>query len=354
MSHSNITIICFFLLLNLVVFPFAAAVGEAQFPCFFIFGDSMVDNGNNNYLHTAAKVNYLPYGIDFPAGPTGRFTNGRNAADVIAQLLGFDKSIPPFANATNEDILGGVNYGSGGAGILDDSGSVFGDVVSMNEQLTNHEVAISRLAALLGSKSAAKKHLKSCLYYVGMGNNDYLGNYLPKYYASTTQYTPKQFATVAIKQYAKQLRRLYYNGARKVAVIAPGKLGCVPQQLSTYGATEGSICVETSNDIVQIFNEKLELLINDLNKRLPNANFLYTADVPDQGAYANMTNLTEPCCPVSTESLGHCVVGSIPCSNRDEYYFWDSYHPTEAAVLLSANIVHNAMSPFFTKLLDVL
>ena len=30
-----------------------------------------------------AKVNYQPYGIDFPAGPTGRFTNGRNIGDII-------------------------------------------------------------------------------------------------------------------------------------------------------------------------------------------------------------------------------------------------------------------------------
>ena len=30
-----------------------------------------------------AKANYQPYGIDFPAGPTGRFTNGRNIGDII-------------------------------------------------------------------------------------------------------------------------------------------------------------------------------------------------------------------------------------------------------------------------------
>lgn len=73
--------ICFFLQ-NLVIFQTLIAA-EPQFPCFFIFGDSFVDNGNNNYLQTALKVDYLPYGIDFPSGPTGRFTNGRNIADII-------------------------------------------------------------------------------------------------------------------------------------------------------------------------------------------------------------------------------------------------------------------------------
>ncbi|XP_022862756.1 protein FAR1-RELATED SEQUENCE 5-like [Olea europaea var. sylvestris] len=56
---------------------------EPKFPCYFIFGDSLVDNGNNNNLNTSANFNYLPYGIDFPQGPTGRFTNGKNIADLI-------------------------------------------------------------------------------------------------------------------------------------------------------------------------------------------------------------------------------------------------------------------------------
>ena len=61
----------------------------ASVPCYFIFGDSLVDSGNNNGLSTSAKVNYPPYGIDFPAGPTGRFTNGKTVADIISMLCLF-------------------------------------------------------------------------------------------------------------------------------------------------------------------------------------------------------------------------------------------------------------------------
>lgn len=60
--------------------------GESKVPCYFIFGDSLVDSGNNNNLATNAKVNYPPYGIDFPEGPTGRFCNGRTTADVIGKI----------------------------------------------------------------------------------------------------------------------------------------------------------------------------------------------------------------------------------------------------------------------------
>lgn len=54
-----------------------------QTPCMFIFGGYLSDNGNNNNLRTYSKSNYRPYGIDFPAGTTGRFTNGLTQADII-------------------------------------------------------------------------------------------------------------------------------------------------------------------------------------------------------------------------------------------------------------------------------
>ncbi|KAK7256543.1 hypothetical protein RIF29_29996 [Crotalaria pallida] len=57
-----------------------------QVPGLFIFGDSLSDNGNNNNLATNAKSNFKPYGIDFPAGPTGRFTNGRTIIDIICKI----------------------------------------------------------------------------------------------------------------------------------------------------------------------------------------------------------------------------------------------------------------------------
>jgi len=59
--------------------------GVSQVPCLFILGDSLSDSGNNNDLPTSAKCNYRPYGIDFPTGPTGRFTNGRTEIDIISK-----------------------------------------------------------------------------------------------------------------------------------------------------------------------------------------------------------------------------------------------------------------------------
>ncbi|CAK7337218.1 unnamed protein product [Dovyalis caffra] len=62
-----------------------ACGSSPQVPCLFLFGDSLFDNGNNDVLATNVKANYLPYGIDFPHGSTGRCSNGFNLADAIAR-----------------------------------------------------------------------------------------------------------------------------------------------------------------------------------------------------------------------------------------------------------------------------
>ncbi|URE23208.1 GDSL-like Lipase/Acylhydrolase [Musa troglodytarum] len=55
-------------------------------PANFVFGDSLVDAGNNNYITTFSKANYVPNGIDFPGHePTGRYTNGRTIVDVLGK-----------------------------------------------------------------------------------------------------------------------------------------------------------------------------------------------------------------------------------------------------------------------------
>lgn len=61
-------------------------IQKQEISCYFIFGDSVADNGNNNFLVTTSKANYFPYGIDFPAGNTGRFTNGQTIVDIIGRL----------------------------------------------------------------------------------------------------------------------------------------------------------------------------------------------------------------------------------------------------------------------------
>jgi hypothetical protein len=66
-----------------------------QVPAVYVFGDSMLDVGNNNHLPGEEEVARADkpstrrftnnYGVDLPGSgkPTGRFSNGYNVADFV-------------------------------------------------------------------------------------------------------------------------------------------------------------------------------------------------------------------------------------------------------------------------------
>lgn len=53
----------------------------------FIFGDSLFDVGNNDYINTSTnfQANFSPYGETFFGYSTGRFSNGRLIPDIIGK-----------------------------------------------------------------------------------------------------------------------------------------------------------------------------------------------------------------------------------------------------------------------------
>lgn len=56
---------------------------------FFIFGDSFLDAGNNNYINTTTldQANFWPYGETYFKFPSGRFSDGRLISDFIGEIL---------------------------------------------------------------------------------------------------------------------------------------------------------------------------------------------------------------------------------------------------------------------------
>ncbi|KAM0949781.1 putative triacylglycerol lipase [Dioscorea sansibarensis] len=119
--------------LSLFLAPaFSSGKAEPKVPAIFVFGDSTADVGNNNYLPgNRAKANFPHNGIDFPfSRPTGRFSNAYNGIDFLAMHVGFKRSPPPLLslnNTSHETIRAkkGVNFASGGSGILNSTVSTF-------------------------------------------------------------------------------------------------------------------------------------------------------------------------------------------------------------------------------------
>ncbi|XP_022144468.1 GDSL esterase/lipase At1g29670-like [Momordica charantia] len=331
--------------------------GEPQVPCYFIFGDSLVDNGNNNRLPTTTKANYKPYGIDFPHGTTGRFSNGRNIADFIAELLDFPNYIPPFKDTIRgSNILQGVNYASGAAGIRFETGRAQGKVISLDQQLKNHDYTISQINGLLRNNSATSAYLKSCLYMVVIGNNDYLNNYfLPFPYSTTSiRFTPQEYAIALNRQLSSQLKSLYGQGARKIAIFGGGLLGCTPYAIARFN-TQGSPCVGKINNAVQLYNVGLKSQVEDLNNNLTDAKFIFVdtykismIDTSNQGGII----FDAPCCEVPPYGSQCAPFGRV-CANRTNYIFWDGVHPTEVGQESLASRAYNAQSPNDTYPFDI-
>ncbi|OAY29069.1 GDSL esterase/lipase At1g29670 [Manihot esculenta] len=306
--------------------------GESKVPCYFIFGDSLVDSGNNNNLPTFAKANFLPNGIDFPEGPTGRFCNGRTIADVIGELLGFDNFIPPFATANGPEILKGVNYASGSAGIRNETGKHLGVNIDLSTQLQNHQVTISHIVDLLGSKDSATQYLNQCFYLFVIGSNDYIANYfLSQSYNTSSLYTLEQYAQVLIEEFSQQIMNLSKSGARKVVLSGIGPVGCTPGAIASSD-TNGSLCVDWINNAINLFNNRLEILVNQLNCELTGAQFIYL------NTYGIVSELiTSPAFQIKIDMCyklnlyGVSNRWELPCEDRNLHFFWDAIHPSEIA-----------------------
>ncbi|XP_057464700.1 GDSL esterase/lipase At1g29670-like [Actinidia eriantha] len=326
------------------------AQGQPQVPCYFIFGDSLVDNGNNNNIASLAKANYMPYGIDFPRGPTGRFSNGKTTVDVISELLGLGY-IPPYATARGRDILRGVNYASAAAGIRDETGRQLGGRISMNGQVNNYKNTVSQIVNVLGDEASAANYLSQCIFSLGLGSNDYLNNYfMPNNYPTSRQFTPEQYADVLIQQYSQQIRTLYNFGARKLALTGVGQIGCSPNALA-QNSPDGRTCVQRFNNANQLFNSRLISLVDNLNNNFPDARFIYInaygifQDMISNPASFGFRVTNAGCCGVG-RNRGQitCLPFQTPCINRNAFLFWDAFHPGESANIVIGRRSYSAQS----------
>lgn len=310
--------------------------GREMVPAMFVFGDSLIDNGNNNNLASLAKANYFPYGIDFQGGATGRFSNGYTMVDEIAELLGLPL-IPPYSEASGDQVLHGVNYASAAAGILDITGRNFVGRIPFNQQIQNFQNTLDQITENLGADDVGQS-IGRCIFFVGMGSNDYLNNYLMPNYNTKSQYDGPQYANLLVDQYQKQLIKLYNLGARKFVLAGLGLMGCIP---SILAQSSNGICSEDVNNLVQPFNTNVKTMMNNLNADLPGSKFIFIdirrmfQDILANPASYGFSVINRGCCGIG-RNRGQitCLPFQTPCPNREQYVFWDAFHPTAAVNII--------------------
>ncbi|XP_019455141.1 PREDICTED: GDSL esterase/lipase At2g03980-like [Lupinus angustifolius] len=234
---------------------------KSHVPALYVFGDSGLDAGNNNNLKTLAKANVAPYGIDFNNTSTGRYTNGKTFADLIAIKLGLPFS-PPYLGVSESRrylVTAGVNYASGACGILNDT--KYGECLSLDKQIEYFTSTVTKdLPKHFESKDKLKHHLSKSIYLIVIGSNDYSLNYFQH-----ENMEPEEFADYLLGQLACKIKTIFDLGARKFVVGTANQLGCSPSQF----------CNETINRKVKPSSDKLPIVIQKLQKQLSGSLFVY-------------------------------------------------------------------------------
>ncbi|XP_010261310.1 PREDICTED: GDSL esterase/lipase 7-like [Nelumbo nucifera] len=329
-SPNSLVFICFTIFFHALV----VKAENPLAPALYVFGDSLLDSGNNNLLPTIAKANYLPYGIDFASGVTGRFTNGKTVADYIAEQLGLPFA-PPALSQFKSDIITGRNYASGSCGILPETGSQFGKCLNLDDQIDLFQKTIEmELQPHLGSSKELSDYLSKSIFVIAIGNNDYISNYLePNLFNTSETYTPQAFAQLLGGRFSQGMERLYKLGARKILVFEIGTIGCMPT-FARKQQHEGP-CVEELNQLVSLFNDGLPTMLKQLTTSLQGSTF--TVGQSSKLGYEMITNpsrygltdVTDPCCIAGSDGTWPCVPGFVSCFDVRKHAFWDAFHLTE-------------------------
>ncbi|KAL5224142.1 hypothetical protein ABZP36_010781 [Zizania latifolia] len=161
--------------------PAAAAQptkNQTRPPGLFVFGDSIVDSGNNNAITTLVRCNFPPYGQDFPGhNATGRFSNGKVPGDILATQMGIKQYVPAYLGAelSDFDLLTGVSFASGGCG-FDPLTAELVSVLTMDNQLDLFKEYKEKLLRIAGARRAAEIVSES-LYLVVTGTDDLANTY---------------------------------------------------------------------------------------------------------------------------------------------------------------------------------
>ncbi|KAK9116717.1 hypothetical protein Sjap_015664 [Stephania japonica] len=310
----------------------------------FIFGDSLSDVGNNNHLtRSLARANLPWYGIDFGNGlPNGRYCNGRTVADIIGDETGLPRPPAFLDDSLSEDVIlvKGVNFASGGGGILNDTGSLFVQRFCFYKQIELFQGTQELIQRKIG-KAAADKFFKEARYVVALGSNDFINNFLLPIYKDSWKYSDSGFINYLMSTLENQLKLLHSLGARQLIVFGLGPMGCIPLQriLSSSGD-----CQDRTNKLALGFNKAASKLLDNLSKTLPNANYKFgdaydvVGNVIDNPHQYGFNNSDSPCC-----SFGQirpaltCIPVSTLCTDRSKYVFWDEYHPSDKANEIIAN-----------------
>ncbi|PIN15631.1 Triacylglycerol lipase [Handroanthus impetiginosus] len=320
----------------------------------FVFGDSTVDSGNNNYVITPFKGNFPPYGWDFvDRTPTGRFSDGRLVTDFMASYVGIKEYVPPYLdpNLSLDELMTGVSFASAGTG-FDPFTARLSGVIPMQKQLKYFKEYKAKIKAAIGEEKA-KALISKAAILISAGTNDFVINYLgtpfrrSKY--NITSY--EQFLLQHVQHFIQGLRA---EGAGLIAMVGLPPIGCLPIVITfTSGHSYGRRpCTDGLSSVALDYNRKLQHVLADLHNS--SSPIIYADiyrplnDMIRKPSQFGFDTANRGCCGSGlVETTFLCNPASSVCDNPSKYVFFDSVHPTQATY----NYIFKALRPSIDRVI---
>ena len=303
--------------------PSIAAAQIPQFDAFYVFGDSLADNGNILIQTTAM-------GMQPPVPPSvtphrtyfnGRFSNGYIAFEYLWQRLsghkpGSPHGLKPSLAAPFIQKPGALDFAFGGTGTpyVDTTQGGF------PSPGLKGQVELFRLA-LLGRKPSPR-----ALYAISTGANDY----------NNDPFGVPMDPVDVIRNIEDAIVSLYRIGARNVMVVDLPDLGKIPAFAGDPAASEAA------SGLSAYHNGLLYGAMARLQAQYPQ---LHLITVKLDPLFIDLRLRMEPLVPLievhasATPGMSDCLANPVSCidmprflfNNRFGFIFWDVVHPTTEA-----------------------
>lgn len=116
-----------------------------------------------------------------------------------------------------------------------------------------------------------------------------------------------------------------------------GPLGCVPAELALRRSVNGR-CDSELQRAADMFNPQLVQMLGELNGQFGSDTFvsanafkMHMNYINNPEAFGFRTSKVACCGQGPYNGLGRCTPASNLCQNREDYAFWDAFHPSEKA-----------------------
>ncbi|CAK7339388.1 unnamed protein product, partial [Dovyalis caffra] len=307
------------------------------FDAIYNFGDSLTDTGNAVHIDRTVWQSQPPNGKTMKK-VTGRSCDGLLLIDYIAKSSGFP-SIKTYLNSKEKDSHHGLNFAVAGATALPPkvllpklniSAGYINN--SLNEQLQWFDEYLKGFC-----QTCCKEKLKSSLFIIGIGVNDYSQALFPA--KKTVEEVIKMgLVSEVVETIQKAIEKVISYGATRVLVPGSYPFGCAPGFLGSFRmlnyTKDEHGCLKNFNDFFKYHNDHLQVGLESLRKKYPGVSIIYgdyynaMQSILDNLQKFGFETMTEVCCG-GPGAIRCGQPGSSSCAEPKKHVFWDGVHPTQ-------------------------